>query len=513
MGLSGLYRMSHRVLHVVLICIATWGIGSTAIARDAAEFERETLLAQSSDVTNRSNSSRSSLTPSQAAEQIQNLQRRLSELGYYEGSIDGIYGPNTQGALAEFQQSEGLAGTGVMDPLTRERLISSTAPRSSDTAESGESALTLSSLASSDEVAAETTSDIAQNGTAPTPEGDGTDASSPDEEASDGESEAASEGETASPDSEAGDDDVSSSPSPEQQQDRGLFRLALIGLAIVVFGGLGGTALLLARRSSASSEALEEEADAMNGTPPRDISPVSPTYTETTRNGSSQLASASSVSGIKRQTTLSATSTSSTPRLAKVNIIDELIQDLDNPNPGIRRKAIWELGQRGNSTAVQPLVGLIVNADSHEQCLILAALAEIGSQTLKPMNRALVLSLQSENPEVRKNAIRDLTRIYDLMGHVGRALGQAATDDDPDVRQTAEWALNQLNRMRLTPKESAGLLQESKTSVEPFSENQAKARESLPESTTAPLQPYIEEDLEELSIESLPGDEASSRTM
>ncbi|NJN20889.1 MAG: HEAT repeat domain-containing protein [Leptolyngbya sp. RL_3_1] len=154
-------------------------------------------------------------------------------------------------------------------------------------------------------------------------------------------------------------------------------------------------------------------------------------------------------SPIQPVTPSSALAPETTTKLVPVNIVDELVQDLQNPDPAQRRKAIWELGQRGNSAAVQPLSRLMLDADSKERSLILAALAEISTQTLKPMNRALALSLQDENPEVRKNAIRDLTRIYDLMGQAGTLLSHAASDSDPEVRQTASWAMDQLNRMRL----------------------------------------------------------------
>ncbi|MEM9002263.1 MAG: peptidoglycan-binding protein [Cyanobacteria bacterium P01_F01_bin.86] len=471
------------------------------MARDALESEQEILLAQSSDNSGQLDSSDDASASQVTSNQVKNLQRRLTELGFYSGAIDGVYGPNTQGALAEFQESTGLAATGIVDPLTQERLNSSTTSSLLPNIESDASLETSEADASTSEAAdSDSTFEVAQNDAE----------SAPDEETN------SSEGEAATPEGEESAEaestnNTDSNGSGADQQEQGLFRLALIGLAIVVFGGLGGTALLLARRGSASPEANEEEA-VSGGLSSRSEPSISPVYTETTRNGSSQLAPPTKTAGsasIKRHTTTLSTGSASTPRLAKVNIVDELIQDLNNPNPGIRRKAIWELGQRGNSTAVQPLVGLIVNADSHEQCLILAALAEIGAQTLKPMNRALVLSLQSENPEVRKNAIRDLTRIYDLMGHVGRALGQAASDEDPDVRQTAQWALNQLNRMRLAPTESAGLLQESKASVEPFSDNRSPTMETLPEGSTGMMDHFSEAS----SMESLPGDEASSRTL
>ena len=135
-------------------------------------------------------------------------------------------------------------------------------------------------------------------------------------------------------------------------------------------------------------------------------------------------------------------------RLAKINIVDELIKDLQNPDPTKRRKAIWELAQRGDSRAMQPLLELLMDADSKQRSLILEALSQIGTRSLKPMNRALAISLQDENAEVRKNAIRDLTRIYDMMAQVTQLLRHVVDDPDAEVQETARWALNQLGRIR-----------------------------------------------------------------
>ncbi|MCC5621685.1 peptidoglycan-binding protein [Nostoc sp. CHAB 5715] len=144
-----------------------------------------------------------------------------------------------------------------------------------------------------------------------------------------------------------------------------------------------------------------------------------------------------------------------TSRLAKLNIVDELIQDLRSSDPRKRRKAIWDLGQQGDSRAIQPMVDLMIDADSQETSLILAALAEIGTRTLKPMNRALAISLQDENPQVRQNAIRDLTRVYDMMGQMSQMLRHALEDPDVEVQATARYALTQMNRMRGLPEEQS----------------------------------------------------------
>ncbi|WP_242039579.1 peptidoglycan-binding protein [Anabaena sphaerica] len=139
--------------------------------------------------------------------------------------------------------------------------------------------------------------------------------------------------------------------------------------------------------------------------------------------------------------------------IPKLNLFDELIKDLRCHDSNKRRKAIWNLGQQGDSRAVQPLVDLMIDADSQQQGLILSALAEIGTCTLKPMNRALAISMQDENPQVRKNAIRDLVRIYDTMGQMSKIVFHALEDPDPEVQETAKYALNQMDRIRRIPRE------------------------------------------------------------
>lgn len=46
---------------------------------------------------------------------IQELQRGLRELGFYEGPVDGIDGPRTRTAIAAYQKAIGLNGTGTAD--------------------------------------------------------------------------------------------------------------------------------------------------------------------------------------------------------------------------------------------------------------------------------------------------------------------------------------------------------------------------------------------------------------
>ena len=139
--------------------------------------------------------------------------------------------------------------------------------------------------------------------------------------------------------------------------------------------------------------------------------------------------------------------TASTKSLTKLDIVPELIQDLEKSDRTGRRKAVWELAQRGDSRAMKPLVELMMEVDSQERGLILEAMTQIAGRTLKPMNKALMMSLQDDNSQVKQNAIRDLTRVYDLMSQVTKRLSQAVEDSDSQVQETAKWALKKLNQM------------------------------------------------------------------
>ncbi len=144
--------------------------------------------------------------------------------------------------------------------------------------------------------------------------------------------------------------------------------------------------------------------------------------------------------------------TSSSPsQITKLDIVPELIEDLQQRDRNLRRKSIWELAQRGDSRAMKPLVELMVKVDSQERSLILEAMTQIASRTLKPMNKALSLSLEDVNSQVRQNAIRDLTRVYELMSQVTQRLSQAVNDSDEEVQETAKWALKELNQMPNNP--------------------------------------------------------------
>jgi hypothetical protein len=53
---------------------------------------------------------------------IANVQAALQQQGYYQGEVDGLLGPQTRSALADYQRANGLAETAAIDQPTLESL-------------------------------------------------------------------------------------------------------------------------------------------------------------------------------------------------------------------------------------------------------------------------------------------------------------------------------------------------------------------------------------------------------
>lgn len=62
------------------------------------------------------------LRPGDRGENVRQLQGILRLAGYYDGEIDGSYGPQTTGAVKAFQAANGLEEDGVAGPKTLEAL-------------------------------------------------------------------------------------------------------------------------------------------------------------------------------------------------------------------------------------------------------------------------------------------------------------------------------------------------------------------------------------------------------
>ncbi len=56
------------------------------------------------------------------SDQVRKLQQALKDKGYNPGQVDGIIGSQTRQALRQFQQSQGIASTGKVNPKTLQAL-------------------------------------------------------------------------------------------------------------------------------------------------------------------------------------------------------------------------------------------------------------------------------------------------------------------------------------------------------------------------------------------------------
>jgi Putative peptidoglycan binding domain len=57
--------------------------------------------------------------PMMRSEEVQKLQKILAKKGFNPGAIDGVFGPQTEAALADFQEQQGLLVDGELGPVSR----------------------------------------------------------------------------------------------------------------------------------------------------------------------------------------------------------------------------------------------------------------------------------------------------------------------------------------------------------------------------------------------------------
>src|SRR5262245_23584508 len=63
-----------------------------------------------------------SIAPGDSGEYVTLLQERLQRLGYYDGSVDGYYNPDTETAVQRFQEATGLEQDGHVQETTWQAL-------------------------------------------------------------------------------------------------------------------------------------------------------------------------------------------------------------------------------------------------------------------------------------------------------------------------------------------------------------------------------------------------------
>ena len=154
-GLSLIYTLQQRLKDLGYYTIKVDGIFGSGTQRAVREFQRVNGLT----VTGKADNATQMLLYSSAAKSasyavsgdyktlprtskyksaVVPLQKRLRELGYYSGNIDGYFGSQTYRAVRNFQNRNGLTVTGVADPYTQQVLYSASAKTySGSTASSG----------------------------------------------------------------------------------------------------------------------------------------------------------------------------------------------------------------------------------------------------------------------------------------------------------------------------------------------------------------------------------------
>ncbi|WP_083304952.1 HEAT repeat domain-containing protein [Moorena producens] len=320
------------------------------------------------------------------------VQAKLKHLGFYDGLEDGVYGEETEKAVALFQESIGLRKLGIVDSVTRKELEQA--------------------------YAAKTTT----SSTSPAPNS--------------GQS--------------VPDEPTTTEPSTEEKS----LSSWLIIPAIIMAGGVFFLFKWLTKPKRPVDSQLAPSTENHVLQDPRvnnlkvQVSTDSQNHRLQRDDNHSVSYDVANPSNPQPQSLADSLHVKKTTRLTKFSIVEELIRELEDPDPKKRQQAIWELAQKGDSRAVKPLVDLMLDSDSKQRSLILEALSQISTKTLKPINKALAISLQDDNAQVRKNAIRDATRIYELLNQVLQMLRHATDDPDSEVRETATWAIDQFNKIR-----------------------------------------------------------------
>jgi peptidoglycan hydrolase-like protein with peptidoglycan-binding domain len=107
-----------------LIPIVTLGL----LAAGCASNPSSTPVAGSSYTPPYTQPPPSTYTQPQPSAAVRDAQQRLSAAGFYAGAIDGLWGPDTQAAVERFQRSRGLQVTGDLNPVTTSALQAAPQP-------------------------------------------------------------------------------------------------------------------------------------------------------------------------------------------------------------------------------------------------------------------------------------------------------------------------------------------------------------------------------------------------
>lgn len=93
----------------LLLCLNLFAVGSTIYSLLPAPATENPAVTVLSKMGSRGN-------------EVKAIQEKLKERGLYNGSVDGIFGSQTQAAVKKFQKQQGLTQDGIAGPATLKRL-------------------------------------------------------------------------------------------------------------------------------------------------------------------------------------------------------------------------------------------------------------------------------------------------------------------------------------------------------------------------------------------------------
>ena len=94
--------------HLTVAVATALGLSTAALAQTGDMGKRDTQRGAQSDMSTTQSSGMGS------SEDVRHIQQELQNRGYNVGAIDGVMGPQTKGAIKEFQPAEGMTDTGVL---------------------------------------------------------------------------------------------------------------------------------------------------------------------------------------------------------------------------------------------------------------------------------------------------------------------------------------------------------------------------------------------------------------
>ena len=119
---------------------------------------------------------------------------------------------------------------------------------------------------------------------------------------------------------------------------------------------------------------------------------------------------------------------------------DELIGQLRDDDPQVRRASAAALGAVGDQAAVEPLLGLLKDASNLVRFHAASSLVRLGNER---GGEYLFTALGDDDPILRLNAIKTLVRVQQLSNGVETRLLSCLTDESPALRSGAAQILGQ----------------------------------------------------------------------